>query len=200
MADKQSSIFDFIIDQFKAPEYDWELFVDGASRGNPGPAGAGIYIKKKGEDFLKKGFYLQKKTNNEAEYFALVIGVFFLKSEVQPGDNVRIVSDSELLIKQMQGQYRVRKEELKKLHGVATQESSFFSPEFEHVLREKNTCADALANEGVDKKTSLPLKLLDVLRTYADASKAKKLLGWSGHISFDEGLKRTAEWFQANPA
>lgn len=166
MADRQSSIFDLIIDQFKTPDYDWELFVDGASRGNPGQAGAGVYIKKKGKEFLKKGFYLQTKTNNEAEYLALIIGVYFLKAEVQPGDRVRIVSDSELLIKQMRGEYRVRKEELKKLYLAATQESSFFSPQFEHVLREKNVHADALANEGVDKKISLPIKLLDTLRTY----------------------------------
>ena len=166
MADKQVSIFDKLLDQFKAPEYNWELFVDGASRGNPGPSGAGVYIKKDGKEFLKEGFYLQTKTNNEAEYLALVIGVCFLKKEVKPGETVRIVSDSELLVKQMKGEYRVRKEELKKLYLAANQESSFFSPEFEHVLREKNTHADALANQGVDNKTSLPLKLLDVLRSY----------------------------------
>lgn len=166
MADRQSSIFDIILDQFKSPTYNWELFVDGASRGNPGPAGAGIYIKKDGKEFLKKGFYLHKKTNNEAEYLALVIGIYFLKKEVKPGERVRIVSDSELLVKQMKGEYRVKKEELKKLYLLVNQESSFFSPEFEHVLREKNTHADALANQGVDNKTSLPLKLLDVLRSY----------------------------------
>lgn len=166
MPDNQSSIFDLIVDQFKAPEYTWELFVDGASRGNPGPAGAGVYIKKQGKKFLGKGFYLQTKTNNEAEYLALVIGVYFLKSEVQPGDRVRIVSDSELLVKQMRGEYRVRKEELKKLYLAATQESCFFSPRFEHVLRANNTHADALANDGVDKRTPLPIKLLDILRSY----------------------------------
>lgn len=166
MADRQSSIFDSIFGSFTEPEYTWELSIDGASRGNPGPAGAGLYIKKDGEEFLKKGFYLHTKTNNEAEYLALVIGIFFLKAEVQPGDRVKIISDSELLIKQMQGHYRVKKEELRRLHLAAKQESSLFSPTFEHVLREKNTRADALANEGVDKKTSLPLKLLEVLRTY----------------------------------
>lgn len=166
MADNQSSIFDTVIDQFKTPEYTWELFVDGASRGNPGAAGAGIYIKKEGKKFLGKGFYLQTKTNNEAEYLALVIGIYFLKSEVQPGDRVRIISDSELLVKQMRGEYRVRKEELKKLYLAANQESSFFSPRFEHVLRAKNTHADALANDGVDKRTSLPTKLIDTLRSY----------------------------------
>ena len=166
MADKQSSIFDFVLDQFKTPECTWELFVDGASRGNPGPAGAGVYIKKNGKDFLKKGFYLQTKTNNEAEYLALVIGIYFLKTQVQLGDAVRIVSDSELLVKQMRGEYKVRKEELKKMHFLAHEESSFYCPVFEHVLREKNTHADALANQGVDKKIPLPLKLLDVLRSY----------------------------------
>ena len=166
MPDNQSSIFDTIADQFKAPEYTWELFVDGASRGNPGPSGAGVYIKKEGKEFLKKGFYLQTKTNNEAEYLALVIGIFFLKTEVQPGDRVRIVSDSELLVKQMRGEYKVRKEALKKLCLAASQESSFFAPRFEHVLRAKNTHADALANEGVDKRISVPITFLDTLRSY----------------------------------
>jgi ribonuclease HI len=166
MADNQTSIFDSVINKSKSSEYDWELFVDGASKGNPGPAGAGVYIKKQGKTFLKKGFYLHKKTNNEAEYLALVIGVLFLKEEVQLGDRVRIVSDSELLVKQMLGIYRVRKEELQRLHLAATKESSFYRPKFKHMLREYNTQADALANEGVEKKTSLPIKFLDVLRTY----------------------------------
>ncbi|MFT6765555.1 MAG: ribonuclease HI [Alteromonas naphthalenivorans] len=166
MADNQTSIFDTAINTFKSSEYDWELFVDGASKGNPGPSGAGVYIKKQGKDFLRKGFYLQTKTNNEAEYLALVIGILFLKLEVQPGDRVCITSDSELLVKQMLGQYKVRKEELKKFHSVASQESSLFSPTFKHTLRENNTHADALANEGVAQRTSLPIKFLDVLRTY----------------------------------
>ena len=165
MSDKQRSIFDVILDPFRTG-YDWELFVDGASRGNPGPSGAGVYIRNEGNDFFKKGFYLQRKTNNEAEYLAMIIGIFFLKSEVQPGQTVRIVSDSQLLVKQMQGEYKVRKPELQKLHRIAHAESSSYNPVFEHVLRDKNVQADALANEGVDKKTSLPLKFLDALRAY----------------------------------
>ena len=167
MADKQSSIFDTTSPvKKKISAYDWELFVDGASRGNPGQAGAGVYIKKQGKDFLRKGFYLKTKTNNEAEYLALVIGVFFLKSEVQLADRVRIVSDSELLIKQMTGQYKVRKPELQQLNMVAHQFSSSFNVEFKHMLREYNTQADALANEGVDKKIALPAKFIDALRIY----------------------------------
>lgn len=167
MADRQSSIFDFIVDAFKETQSDdWALFVDGASKGNPGPAGAGVYILKNGKPFLKKGFYLQEKTNNEAEYLALLLGIFFLKSHVLPGQKVRIVSDSELLIKQMKGLYKVKKPELQALHLVAKTELAALEVDFQHVLREKNTHADALANEGVDKKTALPLIFLDVLRTY----------------------------------
>lgn len=167
MADRQSSIFDFIVDAFQETQSDdWALFVDGASKGNPGPAGAGVYILKNRKPFLKKGFYLQEKTNNEAEYLALLIGIFFLKSHVLPGQRVRVVSDSELLIKQMKGLYKVKKPELQALHLIAKTELAALKVDFEHVLREKNTHADALANEGVDKKISLPLTFLDLLRTY----------------------------------
>ena len=154
----------------------WELFVDGASRGNPGPAGAGVYIRKNNKEFLKAGCFLGKKTNNEAEYLALLLGIFFLQSQLtlsasntsasNTGESVRIVSDSELLIKQINGIYRVRKPELQKLHGAAKQESSKFVCTFEHVLREKNTDADAAANQGVDTRKSPPLIFLDMLQKY----------------------------------
>ena len=166
MADIQRSIFDIIMDPFRTPVYDWELFVDGASRGNPGPAGAGIYLCKGGKEFFGKGFYLQEKTNNQAEYLALLLGIFFLKREFEPGQKVRIVSDSELLIKQMQGLYQVKKPELKVLNRIAQQELSLLNPIFEHVMRENNKQADVFANEGIDKKQSLPLKFLDILRAH----------------------------------
>src|ERR1700736_5606512 len=64
----------------------WQLFVDGAARNNPGPAGAGIYILKNGTPFIKQGFYLGSKTNNQAEYLALVLGLCQLRSVMKPAD------------------------------------------------------------------------------------------------------------------
>ncbi len=82
-------------------KHPWRLFVDGASRNNPGPSGAGIYVVRDGKEMLKKGFYLGKKTNNQAEYLALVLGIFLLKKLVQSDENIIITSDSLLLIKQL---------------------------------------------------------------------------------------------------
>ena len=86
----------------------WQLYVDGASRNNPGPSGAGLCIFKDGEVAEKHGFYLGKRTNNQAEYLALLLGIFFLKKQISGGDFVEIVSDSQLLVRQLLGAYRVK--------------------------------------------------------------------------------------------
>lgn len=96
----------------------WLLFVDGASRNNPGPSAAGIYLLKDDLAFEKDGFYLGIKTNNEAEYLALFIGLFFLFEYVQDGDTVHIISDSQLLVRQIMGQYKVKQPHLKLLHAL----------------------------------------------------------------------------------
>lgn len=171
MSLKQRSIFELIKDVFvsepkKQQSVVWSLSVDGASRGNPGPAGAGIFIKKNNHVHLQKGFFLGKKTNNEAEYLALVIGLLLIKKEMQEGDSIHIVSDSELLIKQMNKEYKVRKAELKLLYDVAQLCLASVYYTCTHVLREYNQEADRLANRGIDTKTSLPLTILDTLRSY----------------------------------
>src|SRR5258707_15746433 len=86
----------------------WKLFVDGASRNNPGPSGAGIYIVQDEQFFHEYGFYLGKKTNNQAEYLALLLGLFTLKKMVKKGDKVHVISDSLLLVQQIKGIYKVR--------------------------------------------------------------------------------------------
>src|SRR5947207_1299648 len=96
-----------------------KLFIDGASRNNPGPGGAGIYLLKDDELVIKKGFFLGKKTNNQAEYLALLIGVFYLKKHVTADDTVQIISDSQLLIRQLQGIYKVRNEAIQSLYNLA---------------------------------------------------------------------------------
>lgn len=134
----------------------WQLFVDGAARNNPGPAGVGIYILKNGESFDRKGFFLGSKTNNQAEYAALLIGLVIVKGYMQPHDTLTIVSDSELLVKQVQGLYKVKQPELQKLHAQALVFLKTLTYVIRHVLRSENPVADELANHGIDKKIQLP--------------------------------------------
>lgn len=140
----------------------WKLFVDGASRNNPGPAGAGIYLLKDGIVVEKHGFFLGTKTNNQAEYLALLIGLFFVKQHMDPQDFLEVISDSQLLIRQLQGAYKVSHPELKPLFNAAKKILSDFSHITLHVLRHENVHADRLANEGVDKK----IKVSDECRAF----------------------------------
>lgn len=144
----------------------WHLYVDGASRGNPGPSGAGAYLLHNKETVARRGYFLGKRTNNEAEYLALLIGIFLIKKEAKEGDKVYIFSDSQLLIKQMTGEYRVRKPELHILHTLVKQHAQPYVCTFEHVYRENNVQADALANAGIDTKTQLPVSFISLLRSH----------------------------------
>jgi ribonuclease HI len=147
-------------------KHPWRLFVDGASRNNPGPSGAGIYVVRDGKEMLKKGFYLGKKTNNQAEYLTLVIGIFLLKKLVKEDETIIITSDSLLLIKQLKGEYKIKNAELKELHGIAMQLLKELTYECCHVLRADNEEADAMANEGVDTKNPLPAGFLTMLKQH----------------------------------
>lgn len=134
----------------------WKIFVDGAARNNPGPAGAGIYIIKNNQDFIKSGYYLGTKTNNQAEYYAFLISLFLIKSYIKPCDNLEITSDSELLVRQLNAIYKVKDEELKTLHKKVISILKPYCYTIKHVLRQDNHVADALANTGIDKKIALP--------------------------------------------
>ncbi len=144
----------------------WQIFVDGASRGNPGAAGAGVYIKHNQKDFLKKGFALGTKTNNQAEYLAMAIAVFFIKQEKTNNPVISITSDSELVIKQMQGLYKVKNPVLQNIKKLINALLKNTTPTFKHVLREKNKIADKLANEGIDKKNGIPKDFTILLKNY----------------------------------
>lgn len=134
----------------------WQVYVDGAARNNPGPAGIGIYITCNGERVISEGFFLGSKTNNQAEYAALIVGLLFLMELIKLGDRVEIISDSELLVKQVQGLYKVRQPELQKLHRQAVQLLQPLHYIIRHVLRKDNAVADELANRGIDTKNPLP--------------------------------------------
>ncbi|MBU4269497.1 ribonuclease HI family protein [Candidatus Dependentiae bacterium] len=144
----------------------WAAFIDGASRNNPGPAGAGVFIKKDDVIFLKKGFFLGYKTNNQAEYLALALALFFIKNEKSVNPNISIVSDSELLIKQMNGFYQIKNQELIKIKNLIDYLLQNTKTTFKHVLREQNKIADKLANEGIDKKHEIPADFVILMKNF----------------------------------
>ena len=101
------------------PVVSWRLFIDGASKNNPGPAGSGFVLFKNKEILCRQGFYLGTKTNNQAEYYALVLGIFFAKKYMQNNERLTIISDSQLLVRQMSGIYRVKDAGLCQLKNLA---------------------------------------------------------------------------------
>ncbi len=129
-----------------------EIYVDGASRGNPGQAGAGVVIRDhEGKVIKKLKRYLGVTTNNMAEYQALVAALEAARDLRMT--KVRIFADSELMVKQITGVYRVKSPELKPFYEKARGLIEGFT-EFEitHVYREENGLADSLANEAIDER------------------------------------------------
>jgi ribonuclease HI len=128
------------------------LETDGAARGNPGLAGAGIIIKDEhGRKIETIGKFLGVTTNNQAEYRALIEG---LQAVQRHGpDCVTVRMDSELVVKQMSGQYRVRHPEIVPLYLEAVEAVQGLSEvRFEHVPRERNPGADRVANFAIDSR------------------------------------------------
>jgi ribonuclease HI len=125
------------------------LWTDGAARGNPGPAGIGVVLKNpKGEILATEARFVGHTTNNVAEYRALLLG---LERALECGiRKLEVRADSELLIRQLLGKYRVKNEGLKPLYQRATELlKRFESTHLVHVRREQNAEADRLANEGI---------------------------------------------------
>jgi ribonuclease HI len=125
------------------------LFFDGCSKGNPGRAGAGavLYDPHGAEVFAESVFAGYSATNNEAEYTGLILG---LNEALKRGiTELQVCGDSQLVVRQMQGKYRVKSPNLVPLHQCATTLASKFAKiDFDHVYRDKNERADALSNEG----------------------------------------------------
>jgi ribonuclease HI len=127
------------------------IFTDGGARGNPGPAGCGaiIYNSKK-EIVAKIGQYIGKNTNNQAEYRALIMGLERAK-KIKAAE-VRCYLDSELVVKQLNREYRVKDKDLEplfiKVHNLTL---NFKKVIFNHIRREKNKEADRLVNLVLDR-------------------------------------------------
>jgi ribonuclease HI len=126
------------------------MYFDGCSKGNPGRAGAGavLYDPQGAEVFAESVFAGYSATNNEAEYTGLILG---LNESLKRGiTELQVCGDSQLVIRQMQGKYKVNSPNLVPLHQCASTLASKFSKiEFEHVYRNNNKRADALSNAGI---------------------------------------------------
>ena len=167
MSMKQLNLFNNCQPDSKIKESSvWTLFVDGASRNNPGPSGAGIYIEKDNILEIKEGYYLGIKTNNQAEYLALILGLFILAEHVKSGDTVRIVSDSQLLVRQLMSIYKVKQLHLQPLHALCKIKMQQLGATIAHVLRDENRQADAMANHGVDCKKVPPKHYIALLKQH----------------------------------
>ncbi|MHB0886042.1 MAG: ribonuclease HI family protein [Bacillota bacterium] len=138
------------------------VYIDGGSRNNPGPAAIGVAVfnrealdggqpgaKEAPEPLAQVGLYIGPATNNVAEYTALLRG---LEECLAAGaSEIEVRSDSELLVKQMNGEYKVRNEGLQPLHGRARSLSLSVPTRYVHVRREKNRLADGLVNQALDE-------------------------------------------------
>lgn len=128
------------------------LYTDGGARGNPGPAGIGFVLTIGENQEIVHGESIGTATNNVAEYVALQRGLARAKQEGV--DQVQCFLDSELVVRQLKGEYKVKSATLRELHQrVKAQAREFKTITFEHVLRHKNKQADALLNKALDEET-----------------------------------------------
>jgi ribonuclease HI len=130
------------------------LYVDGGARGNPGPAGVGVVLTgADGVELDRANAYIGETTNNVAEYRALLLGLD--RARALGVDELEIVNDSELVARQLTGEYKVKKEDLRLLHAQARQALAGFAKwSIRSVPRAKNEVADALVNEAIDARSS----------------------------------------------
>lgn len=135
-----------------------EIYTDGGARGNPGPAGIGVVFKEKGEVVAEFKEYIGHTTNNQAEYRAVVLALKYLGDF--PHDAVNFYLDSQLVVCQVNGQYKVKNADLKPLHQKIKDLLFFENVKFYYIPREKNQEADRLVNEAIDEYLAINKKLL----------------------------------------
>jgi len=128
-------------------------YIDGGSRGNPGVAGAGVYFELEGAPWRGLFQYLGRQTNNFAEYSSLLAA---LEYAIKNGfSEIQVRADSELLVRQMLGRYRVKNPALKRLHEQAMDLIRLMRRfSLEHIARERNRRADALVNKAQNLQQS----------------------------------------------
>jgi len=131
-----------------------KIFSDGASRGNPGLAGIGIAVMSdEGKLFETHKKFLGKYTNNYAEYVALIESVRLLRRMDREFDEINFYLDSELVVKQIKGEYKIKHKDLIKLSLEFWKEIKSLNKKFSinHIPRKENKLADQLANEAIDE-------------------------------------------------
>src|SRR5437588_340658 len=128
---------------------------DGGSRGNPGPAGIGVVLRAQdGTPLVTLGRFIGRATDNVAEYRALIAALE--KAKELGARKIRIRGDSELIVRQMRGEYRVKNPDLRELYDEAKHlYHQFDEAAIEHNYREKNALADRLANLAMDRKAEV---------------------------------------------
>jgi ribonuclease HI len=128
------------------------LYTDGAARGNPGPAGAGaVIISPDGHIVAKIGKFLGESTNNVAEYTGLILGL--RRAKAMGIKELEVLSDSELMVKQLSGDYAVKADHLRPLYEEARQLlRAFGDVTVRHIPREENAQADAMSNRAIDER------------------------------------------------
>ena len=138
------------------------IYSDGAARGNPGPAGIGVVIKKGSTTLAEVADFIGKATNNVAEYMAFIRGLE--EALLLGATKAECFLDSELLVKQVLGEYRVKNEGLAPLyHHAKALIKKFKTFSISHTVREENKHADRLANEGIDRQALNHTPLFDKL-------------------------------------
>ncbi len=130
------------------------MYTDGGSRNNPGPAAIGVYIETLGKKYSE---YIGEKTNNEAEYMALIFGLKKIKSIIgnikAKQSDIECVLDSELVVKQLNHEYKLKEEHIQKFFiEIWNLMLDYKTVTFRHVPREKNKIADGLVNEALDAR------------------------------------------------
>jgi len=166
----------------------YQANIDGGSRGNPGPAAYGVVIRDgKGEIVARLKKYIGSNTNNVAEYFGLIAALDFAQTHGVRA--LRVESDSELMVKQMRGQYKVKSGDLKPLFERAKKMSQGLeSFRIDHVYREQNREADALVNQALDE-TSRAGSHTATEKTVARENTMRLMARWKdGFLQPDEPL------------
>lgn len=143
-------------DEINTTYYDTiHIFTDGGSRGNPGPSASGYVIMTTNEEIIDEGGeYLGITTNNQAEYQAVKLG---LQNAIKfKPDTIHFFIDSELVVKQMNGQYKIRNRDLWPIHSdIKKLAEQFNKVDFTHVRREFNKLADSQVNQILDSHTEV---------------------------------------------
>ncbi|MBU1289917.1 ribonuclease HI family protein [Patescibacteria group bacterium] len=136
-----------------------KIYTDGGSRGNPGPSAIGVVIIQEGEASKKYGEYIGEGTNNQAEYKAVIFALKKVKQlfgkQKAKGAEITVLSDSELLVKHINHQYKIKEGELQSLFlEVWNLMLDFNQVNFQHTLRGGNKEADEMVNRALDEKSN----------------------------------------------